>query len=77
MDPSGRAPFPDGCFHALISYQVLEHIEDLAAAAAEWARLTAGGGAGFHIYPPHFRLVEAHLFMPFVHWLPRTPRANG
>lgn len=72
LDPCGSAPFPDASFHFVISYQALEHIEDLEAASAEWARVTADGGAGFHIYPPHLRLVEAHLFMPFVHWLPKN-----
>lgn len=72
LDPGGRAPFPNASFHFVISYQVLEHIEDLNAAAAEWARVTVGGGAGFHIFPPHRRLVEVHLFMPFVHWLPKN-----
>ena len=72
LDPLGRAPFPDASFHFVTSYQVVEHIEDLDAASAEWARLTADGGAGLHIYPPHLRPIEPHLFMPFVHWLPKN-----
>ena len=40
--------------------------------AAEWSRVTMEGGRGFHIYPPDRRVVEPHLFMPFVHWLPKN-----
>jgi ubiquinone/menaquinone biosynthesis C-methylase UbiE len=67
-----RAPFADSSFHFVTSWQTLEHVKDLEAVAAEWARLTVDNGAGFHIYPPHRRVVEGHLFMPLVHWLPKN-----
>jgi SAM-dependent methyltransferase len=70
LDAGGRAPFPDSSFHFVTSWQTLEHVRDLGAVAAEWSRLTMDRGRGFHIFPPHRRIVEGHLFMPFVHWLP-------
>jgi SAM-dependent methyltransferase len=72
LAPDGRAPFPDASFDFITSWQVLEHVADLTGAARELRRLTRDGGGGFHIYPPHLRLVEGHLFMPFVHWLPKN-----
>ena len=39
----------------------------------EIARVTAPGGCGFHVYPGKLRPIEPHLFMPFVHWLPKNP----
>jgi SAM-dependent methyltransferase len=72
LDPTGRAPFPDASFHFVTSWQTIEHVADLDAAAAEWRRLTRAGGRGFHVYPPHRRLLEPHLFMPLIHWLPKT-----
>jgi len=38
----------------------------------EIARVTAPGGCGFHVYPGKLRPIEPHLFMPFVHWLPKN-----
>ena len=72
LDASGRAPFPDSSFHFVTSWQTLEHVRDLHAVAAEWSRLTMDRGRGFHIFPPHRRIVEGHLFMPLVHWLPKN-----
>jgi len=72
LDEAGRAPFPDSWFHFIVSWQTLEHIADLNRVVQEFHRLTADGGEGLHVYPPHRRIVEAHLFMPFVHWLPKN-----
>ena len=47
-------------------------IGDLPTAAAEIARLLRPGGISVHLYPGHRRIVEGHLFMPFVHWLPKN-----
>jgi 2-polyprenyl-3-methyl-5-hydroxy-6-metoxy-1,4-benzoquinol methylase len=39
-----------------------------------WLRDRGYDTVGVDIDPhaPHLRLVEAHLFMPFVHWLPKN-----
>ena len=72
LNEAGRAPFPDSLFHFVISWQMLEHVRDLGAVVQELRRVTSGRGGGFHIYPPHHRIVEGHLFMPFIHWLPKN-----
>jgi SAM-dependent methyltransferase len=72
LDAEGKAPLADASFHCVTSWQTLEHVESLEVTAAEWRRITVDGGSGFHIYPCHHRIVEGHLFMPFVHWLPKN-----
>jgi SAM-dependent methyltransferase len=73
IGPDCRTGFPDGVFHFVFTHYVLEHVADIHAVAREIARITAVGGYGFHVYPGKLRLIEPHLFMPFVHWLPKSP----
>ena len=71
LDPAGRSIFPDRYFDVIISDQVLEHVRDLDAAAAEIGRLTAPGGLGLHIFPSQLCLMEPHMKLPVVHWVPK------
>jgi len=71
LSPNGRADFPDNFFHITISDQVFEHVKDIHSVANEIKRLTKKDGIGFHIFPPHLRIIEGHLFMPFLHWFPK------
>lgn len=73
IGPDCRTDFPDGVFHFVFTHYVLEHVADIHAVTREIARITAAGGYGFHVYPGKLRLIEPHLFMPFVHWLPKSP----
>lgn len=72
IDENWKTSFPENFFHFSFSYQVLEHVQDFRSTVSEISRITAPGGYGLHIYPAHHRIVEGHLFMPFVHWLPKT-----
>lgn len=72
VSADGRTPFPDGSFHFVLSDQVLEHVADLPRTLAEMRRVSTEDGEGFHVYPPQRRIVEPHLFMPLVHWLPKS-----
>ena len=72
MGPDCRTELPSGFFHFVFTHYVLEHVADIDAVTREIARLTAPGGYGFHVYPGKLRPVEPHLFMPFVHWLPKN-----
>jgi SAM-dependent methyltransferase len=72
IDPACRTDLPDGFFHFIFTHYVLEHVADINAVTREIARLTAPGGYGFHVYPGKLRPIEPHLFMPFVHWLPKN-----
>jgi SAM-dependent methyltransferase len=72
LDGAGIAPYGDAAFDFVCSDQVFEHVSDLDAVAFEQRRLLAPDGAGFHQYPGHRYLVEGHLHMPLVHWLPKS-----
>lgn len=65
--------FPDGYFDCVFSQQVFEHVRDLAGVIEEQSRLTAPGGIGIHCFPASKNVWEAHLNMPLVHWLPKSP----
>ncbi|MCH2203696.1 MAG: class I SAM-dependent methyltransferase [Fuerstiella sp.] len=64
--------FPEGFFHFVCSEQVFEHVADLNTVVAELARVTAVDGVGVHNFPSARCVMEEHLFMPFVHWLPKN-----
>lgn len=58
LDPDGRVPLPDASFDAVISTQVLEHVEDPVLYLNECRRLLKPGGRlllsthGLHVYHP-------------------------
>lgn len=66
-------PFEDGFFDIVLSDQVIEHVPNLNALAAEVARVSAPASRGLHIYPARWYPVEPHLKTPFTHWLPKGP----
>ena len=70
---NGQTDLPADFFHFVFTHYVLEHVADIDAVTREIARVTAPGGCGFHVYPGKLRPIEPHLFMPFVHWLPKNP----
>lgn len=72
IEANGSVSHPDNNFHFIYSLQVLEHVESLETVVAEIHRITHPGGMGLHIFPSQYRPVEGHLFMPFVHWLPKN-----
>jgi len=72
LSAQNRTDYADMSFDMILSYQVLEHVADLPGVAAEIHRLLRPGGISVHLYPAHRRIIEGHLFMPFVHWLPKN-----
>jgi SAM-dependent methyltransferase len=72
ISPQNRTGFADASFDMIMSYQVLEHVADLESVAAEISRLLRPGGLSVHLYPAHRGIIEGHLYMPFVHWLPKN-----
>jgi SAM-dependent methyltransferase len=70
---SGETNLPADFFHFVFTHYVLEHVADIDTVTKEIDRVTAPGGCGFHVYPGKLRPIEPHLFMPFVHWLPKNP----
>jgi hypothetical protein len=49
-----------------------EHLATLDVVASEAARVTMPGGKGLHTWPAKWRLIEPHLFLPCIHWLPKN-----
>ena len=70
---SGETRLPARLFHFVFTHYVIEHVADIDIMTREIARVTVPGGCGFHVYPARLRPIEPHLFMPFVHWLPKSP----
>ena len=62
--------FGDGDFDIVFSEETLEHVADLAQVARESFRLLRPGGLAVHSFPGSRWLVEPHVHMPLVHWLP-------
>lgn len=66
-----RLPYRDQTFDAVLSYQTLEHVQDMEAVIAEMLRVVKPGGA-LHLRCPDYRgTFEGHYLVP---WLPLMPR---
>lgn len=62
--------FPDASFDVIFSETTLEHVADLGAVARESFRMLRPGGIAIHAFPGSRWLIEPHVHMPLVHWLP-------
>ncbi len=60
-----RIPFPDNSFAFVFSDQVMEHVQDHAAAAREIWRVLQPGGVSLHIFPARWKPLESHVLVPF------------
>lgn len=66
-----RLPYRDQTFDAVLSYQTLEHVQDVEMVLAEMLRVVKPGGA-LHLRCPDYRgTFEGHYLVP---WLPLMPR---
>ena len=67
-----RLPFDDGAFAAIAATDLIEHLDDPAAAVAEVGRVTAPGGRFFAAVPNRYRLTpEPHVGVWGLGYLPR------
>ena len=68
-----RQPFDDGQFDLIVSYDVLEHVDDVAAALSECHRVLRPGGRLVALFPPYYGPRAHHLdfitTLPFLHHL--------
>jgi SAM-dependent methyltransferase len=71
IDAAGRTCYMDGFFDFVMSDNVFEHVSDLKIVINEMERITSETGGGYHIFPAQRQFIEGHLFMPFVHWIPK------
>jgi SAM-dependent methyltransferase len=67
-----QLPFADKTFDIVFSNSVIEHVGDAERQRA-FARETARVGKRYFVQTPDRGFpVEQHLFMPLLHWLPRS-----
>jgi SAM-dependent methyltransferase len=59
-----RIPFPPDTFDFVYSHEVFEHVKDFRSALSEIHRVLKPGGISLHVFPPKFRPIEAHVFVP-------------
>jgi SAM-dependent methyltransferase len=77
-------PFPSGSFDLILSHEVIEHVQDDAAAVREMVRALKPGGRAVIFCPNRGYPFETHGIywrgkykfgnIPFVNWLPRRWR---
>jgi SAM-dependent methyltransferase len=65
-------PFPSSSFDVVVSFEVLEHVQDPARVLAECRRVLRAGGRALIVFPSFFHPLEHHLSLasrtPFVHY---------
>jgi endonuclease YncB( thermonuclease family)/ubiquinone/menaquinone biosynthesis C-methylase UbiE len=70
---SKKIPYPDASFDVVISYDVIEHVEDPRASVAEIWRVLRPGGLSLNVFPVYFGARSHHLdyitTLPGLHWL--------
>ncbi len=66
-------PFEDSSFDAILTFDVLEHVQDLNKTLNECWRVLKPGGKMFLVFPSYFQPIEHHLSlvtkMPFIHYI--------
>jgi len=66
-------PYPDASFDVVITYDVLEHVEDPRASVAEIWRVLRPGGLSVNVFPVYFGARSHHLdylsTFPGLHWM--------
>ncbi|MBD1806553.1 class I SAM-dependent methyltransferase [Microcoleus sp. FACHB-SPT15] len=59
-----RIPFDDNTFDFVFSDQVFEHVQNFSEALGEIKRVLKPGGCSLHFFPPKYRIIEGHVFVP-------------
>ncbi|MGE4158982.1 MAG: class I SAM-dependent methyltransferase [Planctomycetota bacterium] len=61
-------PFEDGFFDLVVSNQVFEHVHNPEETCREILRVLKPEGAGIHVFPSRWRLIEPHVYVPLATW---------
>jgi len=73
LDDRGRIPFPDACVDTIVTFDVLEHVDDLDRTLKEFTRVLKPGGIVFAVFPSFYNPLESHLNLvtntPALQWL--------
>ncbi len=67
---------PKAQFDIIYSEQVFEHIQDLEESIIKIAQFSKKEAWGIHLFPGALNIIEDHLKMPFIHWLPKKKIRN-
>lgn len=59
-----RLPFETNTFDFIFSHSVFEHVQNYPESIAEIARVLKPTGFCIHFFPPRYRLVEGHVYVP-------------
>ena len=72
-----RLPFDDGQIDAVVSTQVMEHVQNKEETLVEIRRVLKPGGVTAHVFPSKWHLpFEPHIHTPLASWLwPKVPSA--
>jgi len=66
IDPNiYRLPFDDKSVDFVVSDQVFEHVKDYSTTLAEIKRVLKPGGFSLHFFPSRYRIIEAHVYIPY------------
>lgn len=60
-----RIPFDDRSFDLVFSVTVFEHVQNYDEALAEIRRVLRPGGLAVHVFPPPWKFLETHVFVPY------------
>ncbi len=60
-----RIPFDDESFDLVFSVTVFEHVRNYDEALAEIRRVLKPGGLAVHVFPPPWKFLETHVFVPY------------
>ena len=66
------SPYPNTHFDFVYCNMVFEHVENIDRALSEIARVLKPDGEFFAAFPGKESLVEAHVRIPFIHWIPKN-----
>jgi SAM-dependent methyltransferase len=66
MIPSGnyRIPYDDDTFDFVISWEVMEHVQDHEQALSEISRVLKPYGCSLHFFPARYHILEPHNHVP-------------
>ena len=77
LNPDGTLPFPDECVDTVVTFDVLEHVDDVARSMKEMLRVLKPGGFIFAVFPQFHQPFESHLgfvtFTPALQWIVQAP----
>lgn len=78
LGEDGRIPFPEASIDTVVTFDVLEHVDDLERTMGELIRVLKPRGKMFVVFPSFYNPLESHLDLvtrtPALQWLfsPRT-----